>query len=155
MCGDKDLFTQEAGKLGIYVPEKPPDWELEPIYGWTTEHINFKQCVGSKREGKCLCREPEGPKLDRKGSKWELYTCDNCGGNSVHIECGKMNKQSPSFICDVCTKSENSDEEEIEEEIVEEKEKEEQEEDVSDDDDCIRRALQVYNKERNRVFGFY
>ena len=29
--------------------------------------------------------------LLRKGSKWELFACDRCGSDWIHIECGLIN----------------------------------------------------------------
>jgi len=114
LCRNLDEFQAEAERLGIYIPHADPSWEHDYNYGWGVIDSTAKSCFAKQ----CLCRE--GRQFNSNGTKYEIYPCDECGGMSVHIECGRLNRSNPEYLCDVCRKAE-SEVEEVEDENVEDK----------------------------------
>ena len=45
LCKNKDVFVNEAIRMGIYVPHRKPTWEEDPDYGFREMGMTFSLYV--------------------------------------------------------------------------------------------------------------
>lgn len=93
-CTDKSKFQTNVKTNGIYIPYRPPTYELSGELDWQPEVFECGAEV-------CLCEE--GRHFNGE-NEWELFSCDRCGSTAVHVSCvGLSTSQAAEWVCSVCS----------------------------------------------------
>ena len=127
------IFAKCAIAQGVWVPNKPPNIELDGVYDDQYEGNKTKVCdLYQNDPSKCKLNKLEG--FD--GTEEEVINCDDCGSNGVHIACNelllatyneenRLRQSDPNhsskydYWCDVCRPvNEKKDEPEHEEQPI-------------------------------------
>ena len=94
LCNNKDEFTEEMLKFGVYIPDRDADWETAGTFDDQLERHDT--CDAEE----CGC--PGGRRHDEEDTGWEIMLCVCCGAQGIHVQCGQLNKSRPRWKCPLC-----------------------------------------------------
>lgn len=92
-CKNETEFVQTLKNGGIFVPCRHATWEMasEPI----SDYDVMFQCNAN------VCKCGNG-RTHNGDNEWELFACDRCGSNAIHVECAGLNDAS-EWVCEICS----------------------------------------------------
>lgn len=95
LCSSAD-FRNEAKKIGVFVPDRDANWELESG-AYSEIYFKHKFCDVTM----CLC--PFGRKYTNSG-KWIIFKCIHCAATGTHKACFENIDIKKGFECFQCRK---------------------------------------------------
>lgn len=88
LCGDKDVCIKQLPKMGIFIPVRDAQWELDDDFrDMASPPLLFCENCDNK------IKNSDKPYL------WKM--CSTCGSQGIHYECDKE-AENP-YICKECT----------------------------------------------------
>lgn len=95
LCNNKELFTAEMLKFGIYIPDRDASWEQEAnAFNDLLERHCFCDVA------KCRCKF--GRSYNEVDSCWEIMLCDSCGSEGTHLACSGLKTAMDDWLCNAC-----------------------------------------------------
>nr|XP_039265124.1 G2/M phase-specific E3 ubiquitin-protein ligase-like [Styela clava] len=93
-CNNKDEYTNEMFRMGIYIPNRDALWETPEAFSDLLE--NHFQCDVTE----CQCKH--GRKHHSSKTLWEIVVCLFCGSSGSHVACSTLKNANAPFVCDIC-----------------------------------------------------
>ncbi|KAH9417662.1 ubiquitin-protein transferase [Dermatophagoides pteronyssinus] len=92
-CNDLSIFVPTLKRGGIFVPKRESTWELSGEMSY--DDVRFR-CDAEE----CKCERGRDFNGD---DEWELFSCDRCGANAIHVSCAGFGAgENHEWFCEVC-----------------------------------------------------